>query len=119
MSDELAKLAADLEVAGEEALKQSYKATRVEAHKMRDAWRAEVGRGTFRQAAAAISYDLLPTGLRSITAEVGFDKRGQGNLGNIIEFGSSTTGPIHPAGEKVLKGGADGLAKFLEGLDPL
>lgn len=119
MSDELIDLARALDVSGEKAQAASYKATVVEAHKMRDEWRKEVGGGTFSQAAAAISYDILPTGLRSITAEVGFDDRGQGELGNIIEFGSSRQGPIHPAGQKVVDGGASRLEKYLGTLDPL
>lgn len=119
MTDDLNRLAADLHVAGEKAQEQSYKALVVEAHKMKTEWRSIVGGGTFRQAASQINYDIIPTGLRSIAAEVGYDPRGQGKLDNIIEFGTSEHGPIHPAGERVLKGGADRLEKYLAGLDPL
>lgn len=120
MSDDLRKLEADLLAAGPEAQRQSYKATVVQAHKMRDEWRGIVSGVTgLGGLEPAISYDILPAGLRSVTAEVGFDKRGQGNLGNLAEFGSSTQGPIRPGGERVLKNGAEGLDKFLGGLDPL
>lgn len=118
MSD-LEKLTADLLAAGPKAEAASYAALRFEAHKMRDDWRAAVGGGGFRGATVALDYDIVPTGLRSITAEVGYSKRGQGNVGNILEYGTSSQGPIRPAGKQVLQGGADRLEKYLGGLDPL
>lgn len=114
MNDDLAKLAADLNVVGEQAEKASYKALVVEASNMRDDWRKRVGGGSFAGARAALDYDVLPTGLRAITAEVGFRKEGQGKLGNVLEFGTSRSGgPIRPAGADVLRGGADRLEKYL------
>lgn len=41
--------------------------------------------------AAAISDEMLDR----YTAEVGFDKRGQGNLANIIVFGSVNNAPVY------------------------
>lgn len=119
MSEDLARLTADLSVAGENAEKASYKALVVEAHKMRGDWRTAIGGGAFRGATAALDYDIHPTGLRSVTAEVGFRKQGQGNLGNILEFGTSTQGPVRPAAAKVLKDGADRLETFLLKLEAL
>lgn len=119
MSD-LEKLTADLLAAGPKAEAASYAALRFEAHKMRDDWRQRVsGAKGLRGLEPALGYDILPAGLRSITAEVGFDDRGQGELGNIAEYGTSTQGPKRPAGKQVLAGGADRLERYLGGLDPL
>lgn len=118
--DDLAKLAADLDVAGPKAQRQSLAALRFEARAMQQDWRQRVGGSTrLRGLAPAVGYDILPTGLRAITAEVGYDDRGQGELGNIAEFGTSTMGPVLPAAGPVLKDGADRLERFLSGLDPL
>lgn len=120
MSDDLTRLVHDLTVAGEKAQEQSHKALKVEGHQMRDDWRAVVsGARGLPGLARALSYDVRATGLRELTAEVGYDKVGQGNLGNIVEYGSSQQGPIRPAGERVLNDGASRLEKFLAGLDPL
>lgn len=114
MTDDLAKLTADLLVAGPKAQAASYKALEFEAREMKDDWRGRVtGVRGLPGLAGAVSYDLFPTGLRELTAEVGYDKRGQGNLGNIAEFGNSAHGPIRPAGEPVLEAGADRLERFL------
>lgn len=119
MSD-LAKLTADLMVAGEKAQAASYKALQVEAHTMKDEWRRIVsGARGLQHLPRSISYDVTVSGLRSLTAEVGYDQTGQGNLGNIVEFGSSQQGPIRPAGARVLNNGAKRLEKYLSGLDPL
>lgn len=117
--EELRQLEVDLANAGDKAQEQGYGALRHEAREMRDDWRAAVGSGPFRGASAALSYDVMPTGLREITAEVGFEKEGQGNLGNILEHGTSTQGPVRPAGEQVVTAGADRLERFLATLDPL
>lgn len=119
MSGDLHRLLLDLEQAGPAAERASYKALQVEAHAMRDDWREALSGAQWRNAARAVSYDMLPTGLRRLTAEVGFDDRGQGELGNLLEFGSSTQGPLRPAGARVLKDGADRLEKYLSRIDPL
>lgn len=118
--DGLLRLATELEVSGPRAQAASYKATQVEGHRMRDDWRQAVTGATgLPGLPAALSYDMLPTGLRSVTTEVGFDDRGQGELANLVEFGSSEHPPIRPAAERVLKGGEDRLTKFLETIEPL
>ena len=114
MSDDLRQLAADLEAAGPRAQREAYTALVVEAHAMKDDWRTRVtGVRGLPGLAAAVSYDVTVTGLREITAEIGYDQRGQGELGNIAEFGSSRHGPIRPAGRDVLLAGAQRYETYL------
>jgi hypothetical protein len=120
MSDDLHRLAADLEIAGPRAQREAYSALRFEGQAMKQEWRGIVsGARGLPGLAGAVSYDVTAKGLRSLELEVGYDQRGQGELGNIAEFGTSTQGPKRPAGERVLKGGVDRLEKFLASLDPL
>jgi len=93
------------------------KAMQVEAFRMKQEWRENV-RGTrgLPGLAAAVSYDVTRTGPAEITAEVGYDKTGQGNLGNLAEFGSSQHGPIRPTGARVVKDAAERAAAFLADL---
>lgn len=119
MSDDLQKLTVDLERAGGRADVDARKAVQVEAFKMKAEWRQIVtGARNLGGLASAVTYDtrLIPSGAE---AEVGYEQRGQGELGNIAEFGTSTQGPKRPAGAAVLKAGADRLEKYLGGLDPL
>lgn len=69
--------------------------------------------------AGAVTYDVGLFGLRSFELEVGYEQRGQGELGNIAEFGTSTQGPKRPAGAAVLRDGAARLERYLAGLDLL
>lgn len=118
--NDLIRLIADLEAAGPKAQAASYTAMQVEGHRMKDDWRDIVsGARALPGLPGAVSYDLHVTGLRSLDLEVGYEHRGQGELGNLAEFGSSTEGPLRPAGQRVLNGGADRLEKYLLGLDPL
>lgn len=120
MSDDLTRLVVDLRAAGEKAEKASYKALVVEAAKMKAEWQAGVkGARGLPGLARAISYDIRPAGLRAISAEVGYDKTGQGSLGNIVEFGSARQGPIRPMGAEVLAEGAQRFETYLLRLDPL
>lgn len=120
MSDDLSRLLVDLTKAGPKAQAASYAAVKVEAFKMKREWRDAVsGSARLRGLPAAVGYDIFPTSLLSIAAEVGYEQQGQGELGNIAEFGTSTQPPVKPAGKQVLKNGADRLEKYLGGLDPL
>lgn len=117
---DLDRLIADLEVAGPKAQAATYKAMQFEGHQMKDDWRDIVsGARGLPGLAGAVSYDLHVDGLRGLDLEVGYDQEGQGELGNIAEYGTSTQGPKRPAGKRVLTGGADRLEKYLGGLDPL
>lgn len=92
-------------------------ALEVEGFRMKQSWRENV-RGTRGLAglAAAVSYDVTRTGPGQYTAEVGYDKSGQGELGNLAEFGSSLHGPIRPTGARVVKDAAERAAEFLADL---
>lgn len=119
MNAELRKLTVDLERAGAEAERRAVPALAVEGSKMKTEWRQAVTGPAWRQAANAINYDIIPLSLRGVAVDVGYDQRGMGELGNIIEFGTSTQGPIRPAGARVLKDGADRLEKYMSGISPL
>jgi len=92
---EVNKLAADLgALAGGEALSKNMRsAIQVTSLKVkRDAQATVGGVPLMGQAAAAIHYDTKE--LRDgVEAEIGYDKGGVGNLGNLIEFGAPNARP--------------------------
>jgi hypothetical protein len=95
------------------------KAAEVEAFRMKQDWRQRVsGARGLHGLPAAVNYDITVTS-NVVTAEVGYDDIGQGELGNIAEYGTSTQGPKRPAGKDVLKAGADGLEEYLRRVDLL
>lgn len=115
MSEDLRRLVIDLEKAARVDV-DARKLVQVEARSMKDDWRQAVtGARNLRGLPSAITYDTQDTPAGA-TAEVGYEKRGQGSLGNIVEFGGSRHGPIRPAGERVLRAGADRLEKYLSDL---
>lgn len=118
MSD-LSDLVGDLERSSAQVHRVAEKAVEVEAYRMKQDWRQRVsGARALGGLPAAINYDITTTP-NVVTAEVGYDDEGQGELGNLVEFGSSRQGPIRPAGADVLKAGADGLENYLRRVDLL
>lgn len=70
---------------------------------IKDGMRAQVREHPhFRGMADSISYDVRPTGLRSVAWEIGPDKDQRGGaLGNIFFFGTSRQGPIEDIGQSM------------------
>lgn len=66
------------------------------AHNVKTGMAADAqGHPRFRHLPAAMTYDILPVGLRTLAARIGPDKRRkQGALGNIFYFGTATTPPV-------------------------
>jgi len=81
-------LSADLSKAAMEVAPFATKAVEVTARNVKDAARKSVGSDRyFKAAAAKIAYDMQPSA-DGIGAEIGYDKGGAGNLGNLREFGA-------------------------------
>lgn len=116
MSDdsELRAFAVVLDEASEHALEGGRALVQVEALASKRDWQARwTGITGMPAIAAAITYDtkLVPGGAE---AEIGPDKdRPQGPLGNIVEYGGSTHGPIRPAGAQVLTAATSRLMDLL------
>jgi hypothetical protein len=89
---EFDKLTADIAAAPREAAPNISKAIEVTARHVKDGWKGRVeGSVGLEGLSRALSYDIKGgAGIRAdaIEAEIGFDKVGQGSLGNISEFGS-------------------------------
>jgi len=90
---ELDRLVADLGKVGDNTGPFVRKAVEVAARNVKnDARDAVRGRRHFKQAAAAIDYELKGVqgfGATVLDAEIGYDKgKGSGRLGNLIEFGA-------------------------------
>lgn len=111
---ELMALATDLENAPAAASPFIRKAVQVTAHKVKkDAQNTVSTRKQIGHAAAAIHYETQESG-SGVDAEIGYDKGGVGNLGNIVEFGSPRFSPSHDLGNALLNNEADfedGIAK--------
>ena len=60
-----------------------------------DTQRAVSNHIRWKHVASSVNYDFGGTGSSSFV-EIGYDKRGQGNFGHILEYGSSKKAP-HPA----------------------
>lgn len=89
----LSELAADLGEVARSARPNVRKATQVTAQKVRDSWREKLaGSATLPGLPAALSYDI-ETSVSGVEAEIGFDKEGQGNLGNVSEYGTPNVAP--------------------------
>lgn len=91
--DGLTSLLAALEVAPLKMAAAVHASTVVAANKVkRDARQRISGRSHLPQYPYTISYDLkvTPSG---IEAEIGPERGGQGSLGHLIEYGTTTSGP--------------------------
>jgi hypothetical protein len=100
--DDLDRLAADLLLAGHAAGSEVQAVVAKGALNIKNDWR-EGWSGLAHAPAlpAAISYETT-VHVGDISAEIGPDKdKRQGALGNLLEFGTATSGP-HPAGQQAL-----------------
>jgi hypothetical protein len=92
---ELSKLAADLGTVPQSTQANTRKAVEVTARKVKDSWRNKLrGSEYLPGLPRVVSYDIEQPG-GAVEAEVGFTKHsGQGDLGNVSEFGvPGRTGP--------------------------
>lgn len=92
---DITKLAADLGAVSSETQPNVRKAVEVTARKVKDSWRNKLrGSGYLPGLPRVVSYDIEQPG-GAVEAEVGFTKHsGQGDLGNVSEFGvPGRTGP--------------------------
>lgn len=102
---ELEVLAVDLGEVAAKSGKPFRQAVEVSARKVKDTARGKVsGRKHFKQAAAALDYEMQGFqgfGSTVVQAEVGYDKdRPTGKLGNLVEFGAPRSGnDLQPGGE--------------------
>jgi hypothetical protein len=101
---ELNELAADLESASDRLPKHLAKALGVTSKNVKESAQKKVqGRKHFKQAAAAIDYELsgYSGAVSGMTSEIGYNKgRPAGRLGNLLEFGAPGAGNhLAPGGE--------------------
>ena len=100
---DLLQLGDDLERAPESLPRRVRQAVEVTSRNVKDSARGKVrGRKLLGQAAAAIDYELTGSSgdVSGISAEIGYQKGGVGDLGNLVEFGApGGTHPIGPGGE--------------------
>jgi hypothetical protein len=90
---DLSKLAADLVGAGADVVPNAVKAVAVTSNKTKQAWRRKLaGSSTLPGLPGALSYTVTQ-GRDAVEGEVGFEKRGQGALGNVSEYGTPTVPP--------------------------
>lgn len=110
-TSEVMRLSADLRTVGPRVALNARKAVEVTARRVKDDARDKT-RGMYRlgRIPASISYDMH-NDLSGPSAEIGFDKSGQGNLGNIIEYGSRhfpargpLTGALHDNADDFVRG---------------
>lgn len=86
---ELDRLSVDLSSVPANAGPWLRKGIEVTARKIKDSARASVGSASWVKAGLAINYDVegsVEAG--TLEAEIGYDKGGAGNLGNLREFGA-------------------------------
>lgn len=107
--DEIMQLATDLGQAGNGIAVPLGKALGVTAGRIKtDAQKTVRQRKGLGHAASAISYDLegVEGRVSSMSAEIGYEKNGAGNLGNLIEFGApasdNSLAPSHDLGNALL-----------------
>ncbi|MFD2757102.1 hypothetical protein [Gulosibacter faecalis] len=109
---EVQKLRANLSAVGPRVAVNARKAVEVTARRVKDSARDRTrGMKYLGGVPAAIDYDMLGS-LDGIRAEVGFNKRGQGKLGNIIEYGSR----YFPARGQLTAALYDNEADFVKGI---
>lgn len=101
---ELTKLAADLDSAPEKLPKYLRKALDVSSRDVKDSARKKVqGRRHFKQAAAALDYELsgYSGAVSGMDSEIGYNlSHRSGPLGHFVEFGSPNAGnQLAPGGE--------------------
>lgn len=119
MSDDLRLLIVDLEKATRKDV-DARKLLQVEAENAKKDWQQQWS--DFAGAIAwSVTYDTEDT-RTGAKAEIGPDKDKRvgggphatpGNLGNIVEFGSSRHGPIRPVTKNVLESAAERLERYL------
>lgn len=98
---QLAGLARDLQDAASEVRGDVAKVVKKGATNVKRDWRANAQASAGRHAAqypSTINYDIKDNGL---TAEVGPEKRGQGNFGAFLEYGS-VNNPPHNDGKRAI-----------------
>lgn len=98
---QLAGLARDLHDASSDVRGDVVKVVKKAATNVKKNWRenaAATAGAHASQYPSTISYDIKDQGL---SAEIGPEKRGQGNLGNLLEFGSANN-PPHNDGKRAL-----------------
>lgn len=108
---EVDALKADLSKAPASIVPFAVKAVEVSARRTKDTAKRNVGgMRKLQHVPATIDYDKRDGGL---TVEVGFNKAGQGNLGNIIEYGSRYFGARQPLARALHENEAD----FVKGME--
>ena len=112
MSDELRTLAVDLARAAGSVNPRKF--VQVEAFRVKQEWQQGwTGIRGMPHIAASVTYDtkLTATGAE---ADIGPDPdRKQGPLDNIVEFGSSQSGPIRPVTVRLVKDAGDRMESYL------
>ena len=99
----------------ERAVGKVVKKTAVEIKKIARANSQISGGSHAARAHAYINFDML-----GITeAEIGYDKSGQGNLGSILEFGTSVTSPKNDLGRAMQAEAPNHRRYVIEALDSL
>jgi HK97 gp10 family phage protein len=94
---EVEALASHLEQAGRAMIPEARAVVKKGATNIKNETRAKVSHHpTWKRLAASVNYDMTGSNAVQASAEVGYDEKGQGKLGNIAEFGSSKKAP-HPA----------------------
>lgn len=101
---ELNQLAADLESAPDTLPKWLGKAIKVTSGKVKESAQSKVkGRKHFKQAAAAIDYEVtgFSGAVSGMSSEIGYNKdKDVGKLGNLVEYGAPNAGnQLAPGGE--------------------
>lgn len=104
---ELMQLAVDLDEVGPAVSPFARKAIQVTSMNIKKQAQASAGkRRQIGHAASAIHYETKESS-SGVDAEIGYDKGGAGDLGNIVEFGSSQFTPSHDLGNALLNNEED------------
>jgi hypothetical protein len=118
---ELLALAGDFQIAGMMAPQEAKAVVSKTALEIKNQARSNIaasgrGAGYKKHYPSTIAYDLFDNGM---TAEIGPEKKGQGNLGNLLEYGSVNNAPLPhlgPALDNETPRFEDELTKVLVGL---
>lgn len=90
---DIAKLSADLGKVSDEVVENVVKAVAVTSNRTKKSWQQRLaGSSTLPGLPSAVTYTVTRRAAE-VEGEVGFEKRGQGALGNISEYGSPTVAP--------------------------
>lgn len=103
-SPDLARLSADLGRVPARAVPEVSRVLKKAAQNVKDDTKANISsHPSWRHLSSTVSYDMIGlSGAAGLSAEVGYERRGQGKLAGIYEFGSARRGP-HPTLEPALE----------------